>query len=339
MRRIVAIGMVLSLAAFSAKAMDEAEHLEHLRMMMAAMSSHGPVIPQPDAISGNATKTFNIVAQQFNFNVDSTNSANFTVNQGDIVTINLSVPANDGSVSGHGIFMDTYINPTNCGKGQMITKTFTATTAGTFGYSCTQQVCGQGHFSMFGQMFVNAVAAPTISSLFPTSGPTAGGTTVIISGSNFQNGASVLFDSSPAASVNVTSSSSISVVTPVHGAGAVTVMVTNPDGQSATSTFTYTAPTLAVTNVSPTAGTIAGGTQVTITGVSFQNGATVTFGGSVATNVNVVSATTITSTTPAHVAGSVDVIVTSGGTTVTKNNGFLYFDPKNNGPRRRSARH
>jgi hypothetical protein len=193
---------------------------------------------------------------------------------------------------------------------------------------------------MVGQMIVNAVAAgPTISTLFPTSGPAAGGTTVIISGSNFQNGASVSFDSTPAASVNVTSSSSISVVTPSHGAGAVTVMVSNPDGQSATSTFTYTAPALAITSVSPTAGTIAGGTQITITGVSFQNGATLTVGGSVATNVNVVSATTITATTPAHVAGSVDVIVTSGGTTVTKNSGFLYFDPKNNGPRHRSVRH
>lgn len=338
MRKIVAIGIVLALAALSATAMDEAEHLEHLRMMLAAMSSHGPVIPQPDAISGNAV-TINMTAEAPSSGAFKFTPSSFSVNQGDVVTINLSVAANDGSPNGHGIFMDTYINSVNCGKGQTVSRTFTATTAGSFGYTCTQPTCGSGHNLMFGTMIVNAVGpvAPTISSIFPTSGPTAGGTTVIISGSDFQNGASVLFGSTPAASVNVTSSSSISVVTPAHGAGAVTVTVTNPDAQSATSTFTYTAPPLAVTDVSPTTGPIAGGTQITITGVSFQNGATVTVGGTAATNVNVVSGTTITATTPAHAAGAVDVVVTVGSTSATRSAAFTYVGAA--GKRHRSARH
>jgi len=350
MRKTVGIVTVLMLAAFSARAMDEAEHLEHLRMMLAAMSTHGPVIPQPDSISGNAMKTFDIVAKQFNFTVnpaDAGDSSQFTVNQGDIVTINLSVPINDGSPSGHGIVMDTYIpGGLNCGKGQTVhPQPFTATTVGTFFFFCTQSGCASGspnsggHSQMIGKMIVVAAVppAPTISSLFPTSGPTAGGTTVIISGSNFQSGASVLFSSTPAMSVNVTSSSSISVVTPAHGAGAVTVTVTNPDSQSATSTFTYTAPPLAVTDVSPTTGSIAGGTQITITGVSFQNGATVTVGGTAATNINVVSNTTITATTPGHAAGSADVVVMVGSTTATKSAAFTYVGAS--GKRRRSARH
>jgi plastocyanin len=335
MRKIVAIVIVLTLAAFSATAMDQAEHLEHLRMMLAAMSSHGPVIPQPETITGNAVQTINITAQQFSFSPSS-----FSVNQGDVVTINLSVPANDGSTVGHGIFMITYIEDgMSVGAGKTGTRTFTATTAGTFGFSCTQPSCGIGHGSMFGQMIVNAVApaAPMISSLFPTSGPTAGGTTVIISGSNFQSGASVLFDSTSAASVNVTSSSSISAVTPAHGPGAVTVTVTNPDRQSATTTYTYPAPPLAVSDVSPTTGPIAGGTQITLTGVSFQNGATVTVGGTSATNVNVVSSTTITATTPPHAAGPVDVVVTVGSTSATKSAAFTYVGAS--GKRRRSARH
>ncbi|PYQ31496.1 MAG: hypothetical protein DMF57_14445 [Acidobacteria bacterium] len=223
------------------------------------------------------------------------------------------------------------------GKGKTGTRTFTATTAGTFAFACTTSLCGSGHLQMTGTMIVNAVLAPTISSLFPTSGPTAGGTTVIISGSNFQNGATVLFDSTSAMSVNVTSSSSISVVTPEHGPGAVTVTVTNPDGRSATSTFTYTAPPLAITAVSPSAGPTAGGTEITITGVSFQNGATVTVGGTAATNINVVSSTAITATTPAHAAGAVDVVVTVGSTSVTKSAAFTYVEAS--GKRRRSARH
>ena len=41
-------------------------------------------------------------------------------------------------------------------------------------------------------------------------------------------------------------------------------------------------------------------TAVTITGTNFASGATVTFGGSAATSVVVVSSTTITATTPAR---------------------------------------
>ncbi len=58
-----------------------------------------------------------------------------------------------------------------------------------------------------------------------------------------------------------------------------------------------TAPT--VTSVSPNSGTTAGGTAVTITGTNFATGATVTFGGTAATNVVVASSTSITATTPA----------------------------------------
>ena len=54
-----------------------------------------------------------------------------------------------------------------------------------------------------------------------------------------------------------------------------------------------------VSSVSPNSGPTAGGTAVTITGTNFAAGATVTFGGTAATNVTVVNSTTITATTPA----------------------------------------
>ncbi len=70
-----------------------------------------------------------------------------------------------------------------------------------------------------------------------------------------------------------------------------------------------TAP--AVGGVSPSSGTAAGGTAVTITGSNFAAGATVSFGGIPATNVTVVTSTSITATTPAHAAGAVTVTVTN----------------------------
>jgi plastocyanin len=72
------------------------------------------------------------------------------------------------------------------------------------------------------------------------------------------------------------------------------------------------APT--VTSVTPPAGVTTGGTSVTITGTNFQNGATVSFGGAMATNVAFVDSNTLTATTPAHAAGTVDVTVTNPDT-------------------------
>ena len=65
-------------------------------------------------------------------------------------------------------------------------------------------------------------------------------------------------------------------------------------------------PAPTVSGVSPTSGTTAGGTPVTITGTGFLAGATVKLGGTAATGVNVASSTSITATTPAHAAGAVE---------------------------------
>ena len=87
-----------------------------------------------------------------------------------------------------------------------------------------------------------------------------------------------------------------------------------------------TAPT--VTGVSPNSGTTAGGTSVTISGANFASGATVTFGGAAATNVNVVSNSSITATTPARPAGAVNVVVTNtNGLSGTLTGGYTYTSP------------
>jgi acid phosphatase len=173
--------------------------------------------------------------------------------------------------------------------------------------------------------------APAISSLSPTSGPTGGGTTVTISGTGFAVGATVSFGGTAATNVNVVGSTTITAVTPAHASGAVNVVVTNPGGQSATSTngFNYAgaaAPTVSAVN--PTSGPTAGGTSITITGTGFASGASVTVGGTAATGVIVNNSTTITANTPAHAAGTVDIVVTnSNGQSGSKTNAFTYTAP------------
>jgi hypothetical protein len=100
----------------------------------------------------------------------------------------------------------------------------------------------------------------------------------------------------------------------------VNVTAITVGGTSATATadqFTYVAaPT--VTNLSPAAGPVAGGTSVTITGTGFAGTVTVKFGTTAATGVTVVSPTQITATSPAETAATVNVIVTAaGGTSAT----------------------
>jgi hypothetical protein len=81
--------------------------------------------------------------------------------------------------------------------------------------------------------------APTISTVGPLSGTTAGGTVTTITGANFQSGATVTFGGTAAASVTFNSSSKLTVTAPAHATGTVSVVVTNPGGQSATKSSAY----------------------------------------------------------------------------------------------------
>jgi len=83
-----------------------------------------------------------------------------------------------------------------------------------------------------------------------------------------------------------------------------------------------------VTLVDPASGTIAGGTSVTVSGVGFVEGASVSFGGEAATDIEVLSTGTITCKTPSGAVGPVVVRVENpdgqygvftGGFTYTEN--------------------
>ena len=86
----------------------------------------------------------------------------------------------------------------------------------------------------------NAIV-PTISSTSPQWGSTFGDTQLYISGSNFQQGATVAIGALAATGVQVINSSLICARTPAANEGTVGVVVTNPDGQvgSLSNVFTY----------------------------------------------------------------------------------------------------
>jgi len=164
-----------------------------------------------------------------------------------------------------------------------------------------------------------ALAQPTVSSVIPSSGPTSGGTSIIISGSNFSGTTAVNFGATPATGVTVDSPTQITATAPAGAAGTVDITVTTAGGTSVTNAadqYTYVAaPT--VTSMSPTSGPATGGTTVTITGTNFSGARAVTFGGTMASGYTVNSTTQITATAPAG-TGTVDVrVITAGGTSAT----------------------
>ena len=79
-----------------------------------------------------------------------------------------------------------------------------------------------------------------------------------------------------------------------------------------------------IASVAPGQGTIVGGTPITISGAYFTGATSVTIGGAPATNMVVVSSTTITAVTPAHDAGSVSITITTPNRTSTFQNAFSY---------------
>ncbi|MDP1828904.1 MAG: IPT/TIG domain-containing protein [Archangium sp.] len=183
--------------------------------------------------------------------------------------------------------------------------------------------------------YFEPIIPPTVTSVVPPEGTTAGGTSVTINGSIFKSGAEVSFDVGgvivPATNVVIVNINQLTATTPAHAEGDATVIVRNPVDAlqgSLTNGYRYNnAPT--VSAVSPGTGSTVGGTVVTLTGSSFRPGATVRFGATAGTGVTVVSATSLTVTTPASATGGpVDVTVTNAdGQQVVRVDGFVYAFP------------
>jgi hypothetical protein len=155
------------------------------------------------------------------------------------------------------------------------------------------------------------VAVPALTAIAPGSGPIAGGTTVVLTGTALAGATAVNFGATPAAAFTVDSPTQITAVTPAGTAGTVLVTVTTAGGTGDGVSFTYVAaPTL--TGIVPGSGPVTGGTVVTLTGTNLAGTTAVAFGATPATFA-VDSATQITAIVPAGTAGTVQVTATTAG--------------------------
>lgn len=117
------------------------------------------------------------------------------------------------------------------GTGANINHTYT--TEGTYTFTAYR---GDSVFT--GTVTVEGPA--TVTSIAPATGPAAGGTATVVTGTNFTGSTSVTFGGTPGTSFSVVNDTTINVTTPAHAAGAVNVVVVNANGNGTlTNGFTY----------------------------------------------------------------------------------------------------
>ena len=116
-------------------------------------------------------------------------------------------------------------------------------------------------------------AAPSIVALNRTGSPPEGGMIIVIIGTNLDPAATVAFNGVPALDVHYdpnassTADSNLVLVTPPNPEGFVDVVVTNPDGQSATYPRFHYGPPPVISSFSPAS--VRKGDKVTISGANF----------------------------------------------------------------------
>jgi hypothetical protein len=178
------------------------------------------------------------------------------------------------------------------------------------------EVTGTGVFSY-------TFAAPTYSSISPTSGRVS--STVTITGTNF-TGATAVTIGGTAATFTVSSATTISATVPAGlSTGSQSVVVTTPGGTvTGTNVFTVNPPNPTYASISPASG--VPGTSVTITGANFL-GATMTIGGSTP-SFTVNSSTSITFVVPASLSnGAKSIYISTSGGAVSATNVFTVNRP------------
>ncbi|MFN8081482.1 MAG: IPT/TIG domain-containing protein [Kineosporiaceae bacterium] len=122
--------------------------------------------------------------------------------------------------------------------------------------------------ALIGQATYTVYSAPTVTATSLAKGPTTGGQTVSVDGTNFTKAATVTVGGVAATGVKFVSATSLTFVTPKAAKGATNIKVTTEGGTSATgagNAYTY----LNAVTVSPSTGVVDGGDVITVTGAGF----------------------------------------------------------------------
>jgi uncharacterized protein YhjY with autotransporter beta-barrel domain len=193
----------------------------------------------------------------------------------------------------------------------------TPTTAGNYTFSITLNDGNNDGGVATYNLLVTSSATPTLTSVTPNNGSTAGATSVTLTGTNFTGATAVSFGGTAATGYIVNNATTITATTPAHAAGAVNVAVTTPGGSATlTNGYTYTVP-------APTVGPVS----ATVAANSNTNPITLSLSGGAATSVAVASpashgtatasGTSITYTPAAGFSGSDSFTYTATNTSGT----------------------
>ena len=175
--------------------------------------------------------------------------------------------------------------------------------------------------------FTYGGVAPFVGSVAPTIGPTSGGTTLTIQGTNLENTLSVTVGG---VATTILSKSSNRVMTKTQSGviGPADVVVTTTNGSvTQSNAFAYTngggyVPT--ITSLTPNSGDANGGTLVTIQGTNFLNTMSVSFSGT-ESSFGINSNTEIMAITPTGNSGLGNIVVTTyQGESCTAEDAFSY---------------
>jgi len=164
-------------------------------------------------------------------------------------------------------------------------------------------------------MFLYDFPLPELTNISPSSGSTAGGTVVTVTGSGFSGATDVRFGGKSGTGLTVIDNRQLTIISPPNSAGTVGLSVINParsgtSGGSAT-VFRYEIPVPKLTGISPSSGSAGGGTVVTIMGSGFSGTKNVRFGEKSGTSLTVIDDSQLTIISPAHSPGSIPISITN----------------------------
>ena len=192
------------------------------------------------------------------------------------------------------------------------------------------------HFSDSGNVIVERrkflyTNAPSITLIMiPTHGRPMGGEIGAVTGSAFAPDVMVKIGDNPATDV-VSTPTLIYFTIPPGPVGMADVTVTNPDGREwiLESGYTYDPfPAPGISSIHPNRGPAAGGTEITLKGSNFRDGAVVSIGAIRVEQLDLLSPTEIRLKTPPSTANAKNVyVVNPDGQEAKKIGGFTYTPP------------
>jgi hypothetical protein len=196
-----------------------------------------------------------------------------------------------------------------------------------------------GQFNSLESAYTYHRVIPNITSMSPRGSLIAGGVQLILQGTNFLPNSRVSIGSLDCLNVQVhPSGTSLTCITPTSAvANEYRVIVRNPDGETSPNIiyYNYSYPPIRLTRMNPDSGSTLGGTQITIEGHGFENGARVRIGNRDCNATVLVSIGTaqtpgvIRCTTPSSVTpGLTDVSVQNPNGVVSQSLYFTYVQPQ-----------